>query len=256
MTDLSEPEMNLLPDAQFEGVDAVEIKLTLMPVARQTVLDLLHLNAKKVQSRSIYFFDTHSLQLFSANVIFRVRLIADDNADSTVKIRRIKPADIDKKWTSLDDGLHEFKLEADYVGTQAICAASLTAKRNRMVIQSVVAQQGSASQLFSDEQENFLATYAQTPVDMDLLKVLGPVDVLRWKLKPPELDYEIMLEEWMIQNAFDLFELSAKSEPDQAVGMRESLTSWLDKKGLKPGQTQETKTRTALEHLAKAASNH
>jgi hypothetical protein len=58
-------------------------------------------------------------------------------------------------------------------------------------------------------------------------------------------------DEWRLPDGEDLLEVSIKVEPDEAATARRAFESHLRELGLDPAGAQETKTRTALERLAR-----
>lgn len=229
-------------------MDAVEIKVTVRPDQELKAERALEINEDTAEVRVIYFYDTPSLELFDAGIVLRARLVKGDDDDSTVKIRPVDPAKIADEWKRHD----EFKLEADCVGERVVCSASLKVLQRRDEIDEVAKGTRPIDKLFSKDQERFLATFASEPIDFGKLRVLGPIRVLRWKLKQPQFPHELTVEEWRLPNGDDLVEISLKTSPDQASQAQREFDQHLRALGLDPEGAQETKTRTALKYFAEA----
>jgi hypothetical protein len=229
------------------GVAGVEIKVTLRPDEELRGIRAQELNEDSAEIRVIYFFDTADLDLFNAGVLLRARLVKGENDDSTVKIRPVDSAKVPQCWTELPG----FKLEADSTGDRIVCSASLTTVQKRDEIADVAKGSRPIHKLYSPEQERFLSQFYPHPVDFGKLRVLGPIRVLRWKTKHKRFEHELTSEEWRLPDGEDLLEVSIKVEPDEATTARRVFETHLRDLGLDPAGAQETKTRRALERLAR-----
>src|SRR5215813_532348 len=194
------------------GMDAVEIKVTIRPDQELRAERAMEVNEDTAEVRVIYFYDTPALDLFNAGVALRARLVKGDADDSTVKFRPAEASRISKDWRALKG----FKLEADCVGDRVVCSASLTCLQQRDEIDHVAKGKRAIDKLFSKEQERFLSEFYKTPVDFGRLRVMGPIRVLRWKLRHEKFPHELAVEEWRLPNGEDLVEVSIKAPPDRA----------------------------------------
>jgi hypothetical protein len=148
--------------------------------------------------------------------------------------------------------LKGFKLEADCVGNRVVCAASHTANQKREENHEVAKGTRPIVKLFSSEQEQFLSEFYGRPVDFEKLCVMGPIRVLRWKLKHTDFPHDLTLEEWRLPDGDDLVEASIKTSPDEAPQARTEFEKHLKSFGLDTKGAQDTKTRTALRYFAEA----
>ena len=229
------------------AMDAVEIKVTIRPDQELRAERAMEVNEDTAEVRVLYFYDTPDLRLFNAGVALRTRLVKGDADDSTVKFRPVKAARISRDWEQLEG----FKLEADCVGDRVVCSASLSAIQQRGEIQDVAKGKRSIDKLFSKDQERFLSEFYKGPLDFGRLRVMGPIRVLRWKLRHKNFPHELTLEEWRLPNGEDLVEVSIKVPPKKAPQAQKKFDKRLREFGLDPKGAQETKTRTALEYFAK-----
>lgn len=229
------------------SVGAVEIKVTVKPDQELQALRALELNEDSAEVRVIYFFDTLRLDLFNSGIALRARLVKGDKDDSTVKFRPVKPEKISDEWKKLSG----FKLEADCVGPRVVCSASHTIPQHRGEIVDVAKGERPIKSLFSKDQERFLGAFFKGSVNYKNVRVLGPIRVLRWKLKHKGFPYELTAEEWRLPDGEDLVEASIKVPPGKAQSAQKAFEKHLRKIGLDPAGAQQTKTRTALEYFAK-----
>jgi hypothetical protein len=228
------------------AMDAVEIKCTIRPDQELRAERAMEVDEDTADVRLVYFYDTPDLDLFNAGVVLRARLVKGDADDSTVKIRPVEPASIPEDWQRLKG----FKLEADWVGDHVVCSASLTDLQQRDEIDEVANGKRAIGKLFSSDQERFLREFHEDPVGFGNLRVMGPIRVLRWKPKHETFPHELTLEEWKLPSGEELVEVSIKAPPNEARQARKEFERHLRELGLDPEGTQDTKTRTALEHFA------
>ena len=229
------------------AMDAVEIKVTIRPDQELRAERAMEVNEDTAEVRVLYFYDTPDHHLFNAGVALRARLVKGDADDSTVKFRPVEAARISRDWEQLEG----FKLEADCVGDRVVCSASLSALQQRGEIDDVTKGKRSIDKLFSKDQERFLNEFYKGPVDFGRLRVMGPIRVLRWKLRHKNFPHELTLEEWRLPNGEDLVEVSIKVPPKKAPQAQKEFDKHLREFGLDPKGDQQTKTRTALEYFAK-----
>ena len=232
---------------ELASMDRVEIKVTIRPDQELRAERAMAINEDTAEVRVLYFYDTPKLDLFNAGVALRARLVKGDKDDSTVKFRPVEATNITDEWK----GLNGFKLEADCVGDRVICSASLTGPQKRHEIDDVAQGKRPIEKLFSKNQERFLGEFYKGTVDFGKLRVLGPIRVLRWKLKQKGFAHELTLEEWRLPNGEDLVEVSIKAAPGEASQAHKDFDKHLRELGIDPQGSQETKTRTALNYFAK-----
>lgn len=241
MSNIANPEA-----AAFAGVDAVEIKVTIRPEEELRAERALQVDEDTAEVRVIYFYETAGLALYEAGIALRARLVKGDDDDSTVKFRPIEPTRISPEWRALDD----FKLEADWVKEEPVCAASLTARQEKDEIEKVAAGAREIAKLFSRDQERFLEAFAPWPVDYGQLSVMGPIRALRWKVKHDGFPQEMTVEEWRLPDGEELVEVSIKVPPATALAARRAFEQHLTSLGLDPAGAQESKTLRALRYFA------
>ena len=234
-------------DAESLGLDSeigeVEFKITVRANQEELVRAELERAEIEPERRRVYFYDTQELALFDSGVVLRARVTRDAADDSTVKLRPIVPADIDRRWKQTDG----FKIELDMVGDTPVCSAKLEAEQRRDEIDDVAAGERPMRTLFSDDQENLIGDYAPIGIAWNELSVLGPVDVRKWELEPAGFPHEVTVEEWVLPDDSDLIELSIKVATDQALDAGKAFRALLAERGLDPTGDQQAKARTVLE---------
>jgi len=188
----------------LSSMDAAEIKVTIRPDQELKALRQLELNEDSAEVRVIYFYDTRRLDLYNAGVALRSRLVKGSADDSTVKFRPVTAAKISPDWKKVKG----FKLEADCIGSVIICSASLTVLQQRNEIDQVARGKRAIDRLFSKDQEQFLGDFYKGAFNFKKLLVLGPIRVLRWKVRHKGFPYEMTTEEWRLPNGEVLVEVS------------------------------------------------
>src|SRR5512137_347611 len=153
------------------GADAIEIKATIPGHQIAQALQRFGLTASNDEERYIYFFDTPKLELLGAGIIARARRVVGNAHDCTVKFRPIDPADVGPKWRRYKD----FKIEADASETSLVKSASFSMPVAKGSIKRVAGGKKAISEIFTAEQEEFLAATAGRKIDFKRLVVLGPL---------------------------------------------------------------------------------
>ena len=245
MSAASTPDRSATAAGPFEGMDAVEIKVTIPPDKELRAERTLQVDEDSASVRVIYFYDTPDLDLLNAGAALRARLVKGDADDSTVKFRPVESARVGKDWR-----LKGFKMEADWVGDRVVCSASITRLQERDEISGVANGKRSIDKLFSKDQERFLREFCKKRVDFGMLRVMGPIRVLRWKLKHERFTHKLTVEEWRLPNGDDLVEVSFKVPPRTAHQAQVVFEDFLRNLGVDPDCAQETKTRMALEYFS------
>jgi hypothetical protein len=243
------PRPNDQVSERTAGAQGVELKVTVAEQMERAAADAFDLAPGRGERRRIFFFDTPGLTLFNGGLVLRARQVKGGEDDSTVKIRPVDPRSIGDRWTRL----RGFKIEADGVGSRMIRSASLSVEQREGEIKAVEQQVRPIRKLFSDEQEALVADTSRTPVDFDALKVLGPIDALRWKVEHDGLPYPISAEEWTLPDGRDLLEVSIKVPTAQAAAASAAFDRFLKELHLQPKGGQQTKTRVALQFFVKLA---
>ena len=134
------------------------------------------------EERTVYFFDTPTLELFDVGLVLRARKVKGDVDDTTVKIRPVDPARIPIDWMKTEG----FEVEMDRVGDKQVISAKLTAEQDGGEIDEAVAGERPLRKLFSADQERLIAEFGPKDVGWEALAPMGPIAVQKWKIDSQE----------------------------------------------------------------------
>ncbi|MEP7270209.1 MAG: hypothetical protein ABI882_01835, partial [Acidobacteriota bacterium] len=217
-----------------QGIEAVEIKVTMRPDQELQALRALKLDEDSAEIRIIFFYDTPKLTLFKAGIVLRARLVKGDADDTTVKIRPVIPQAVGEGWKRVAG----FKVEADRTGERVVCSASLTQMRKRSEIDAAAEGRRSIEKLFSKDQMRLVAESSAKPIDFAALQVMGPIRVLCWTTVHKGFKHKLTSEEWRLPDGEDLLEVSIKVKPADAAKAQEEFENHLRGLGLDPHGAQ------------------
>lgn len=239
--------------ADFERLDVVHLKITLIGPDVDQALRMFHLTGRDARRSRIYFCELASyagrLPLLDAGLILRLCAHDQGRNDTTVTLRPCRRSRLGPRWTALRTaGEHELRIEDHWAGKQSMLAASLTTTPSRHGIEHTLQRQGGPGEVFSPLQHEFITDCADLQPPLENLQLLGPIHVLRWTLETDNL--RIAAERWIIPNTnSDLLELAVRAPPADAPLVRLALTAFVRSHDLDPHAVTTTKTRTALDHL-------
>ena len=242
----------LLPDQLVQMLkltqqsDSVELKLTLPASEYRSAAKALAIDPLEAQIRQVYFLDTPDLSLYGAGVVVRARRIQGRDSDSTVKLRPVVPSDVDPSVRSSP----HFSIEVDAMPGGYVCSGSM---KNTLPPNAVLRSVNGAQplrKLFSKEQRAFFTAHAPKGLTIDDLSVLGPILVLKLKLKPQDFGHRLVVELWIYPDGSRVVELSTKSTPAEDIRTAVAARAFLTSRGISLSGEQHTKTKTALEFFA------
>jgi len=229
---------------QIKNSKSVEIKVSVPTGEHQRVTLSMGIDPVEAQARHVFFFDTPDHALNRAGLIVRARRIPGGVADTVVKLRPVDPAGIDAELKRSDD----FKVEVDAMpGGTFICSASYKGSVPSQDVLDVLHGLQTIRSLFSKEQRRFYDEHAPKGLDMNSLRMQGPILTLRTKHKPKEYKRGITAELWMWQDGKHILEISTKCAPADAFQTAVEFRTFLEGHGVDLFAKQETKTRTAME---------
>jgi hypothetical protein len=234
--------------------EKVEIKANTYGVHAKTAADAFHLTPNNGDPRRIWFCESRRglrhgrLDLLENGLILRLRAIADDPDDTTVKLRGQLAPILPDPW------LQHFQIEGDWAGEQHLISASFTEKVASGRIKEAVAEGGSISRAFTAEQEDYLRHDSHPQVHMSELKCLGPIQGVKWsKLENDHFPYHLRAERWKIDELHFL-EFSMLVDWDEAEKAQLRLDRFLTKRRVDLSGQQLPKTTLVLRHLARITS--
>jgi hypothetical protein len=235
-------------------LDGVEIKVSFSRDQTPTALEALSLPTQP-SPWQIYFCEdvnpgAAATPLLDLNVIMRARVRPDDDDDVTIKLRHCRSSQFTDRW--LKD-TRRLKVEADWAGDRRVLAASHTEKRNS-IIPAVVAKQRPFTDLFTDQQLEFLADCAGATINLGTVTVLPAVTAVRWgkevTVGRPEL--ELRAERWTVAD-LDFLELSALAAVGDASAKQAAILEFVNSLGLAVPEDQEPKTRQVMNYLVRTS---
>ena len=232
----------------LRGVDAVELKLTVPHADQRRVLRSLGLDPLEARIRQVAFVDTPDQRLSEGGLVLRARRTQGRPGDLTLKLRPMLPEDVPEGLRALAG----FKVEVDASPADFTCSCSLTAEVSDRKVQELLADHAVVGDLLDRDQRALLAARLPAGVGVDDLRVLGPLTLLKAKIRPDGFDRALVAELWFLPDGARLLELSTKAAPAEAFQVAAETRVLLHRHGLDLGAPQETKTRTALAALAAA----
>jgi hypothetical protein len=226
--------------------DSIELKLTLPSRAYRAAARGLGIDPLEAQLRQVFFLDTPDLALNQSGLVVRARRIQGRESDSTVKLRPVDPSTVPERFR----GSPQFAVEVDAMPGGYVCSASMGRTLPPTAVLASTNGENPLRKLFSKEQRAFFAGYAPEGLSIDDLSVLGPVFVLKLKLRPREFSRRLVVEMWLYPDGSRVVELSTKCLPGQGLAVAMEARTFLASKGIDVSGEQQTKTRTALEFFA------
>lgn len=242
----------LLPDELMRMLeltkqsDSVELKLTVPASEYRSAAKALAIDPLEAQIRQVYFLDTPDLSLNEAGMVVRARRIQGRDSDSTVKLRPLVPSDVEPSVRHSP----QFSIEVDAMPGGYVCSGSMkNVLAPTAVLRSVNGDQP-LRKLFSKEQRAFFTAHAPNGLTIDDLSILGPILVLKLKLKPQDFGRRLVVELWTYPDGSRVVELSTKTNPAEDIKTAVAARAFLTSKGISLSGEQQTKTKTALEFFA------
>jgi hypothetical protein len=228
--------------------DSVELKLTVPESDQRSAIVALELDPLQAQIRQVFFFDTPDLALDKQGIVVRARRIQGKGGDSVVKLRPVVPADLSEELRRSPS----FRVEVDALPGAFVCSATLKGSVGANDVLKAVAGERPLRKLFSKEQRAFYSERAEDGVSLDDLAVLGPIFVLKLRFTPDALGRPVVAEMWIYPDGSRVLELSTRASNADAFQVAAEARAFLTGKGIDLSGKQETKTRKALNHFAKA----
>jgi hypothetical protein len=243
-----------LTDAQLEemlalakNADSVELKLTVPDSERSSAVNALGMDPLEGQIRQVFFFDTPDLALNSHGVVVRARRVQGRGDDTVVKLRPIIPGELPPSVRKAKTMV----VEVDAMPGGYVCSASFKGALANPQVRQVAAGERPIRKLYSKEQRAFYAAHAPEGLALDHLSVLGPINVVKLKFTPKDLNRRLVAELWLYPDGERILELSTKSVPGEAFQVAAEARAFLADRGINLYGEQHTKTKTALEFFSR-----
>jgi hypothetical protein len=238
------------PLGKADAVPQIELKLMLAQAQIELAREIFGLADDTAAPVDIFFFETPERTLFDEGLILRARLKHGEGEDSTVKHRPMTVDDVE----SADLEQEGFKCEIDRGPHSEVSSCSFTVIQQDGEIADVVDGTRDVEKLFSRAQEHFAAAYVpQGHFTWDELVPLGPIEVLKWRVRTKKVDSRLTMELWTLPDGMQMFEVSTKVSPDKADEIQAQMHRYLETKGLRTDAEQLTKTRIAMDAFSGAS---
>ena len=240
----AEQLQDLLDD--LRDADSVELKLTIGEDARASTGRALGVDPLDAQVRQVFFFDTPDLSLDRAGVVVRARRRQGEDGDTVVKLRPVVPSELPDELRRLPD----FSVEVDAMPGGFVCSASFKGTATNDRIRETVTGARPIRKLFSKSQRRFYEAHAPAGVALDDLTVLGPIPILKVKVRPDGYDRRLVGELWLYPDGSQIVELSTKARPEETFDVAAHARAYLERIGVDLTGEQQTKTKAALTFFA------
>jgi hypothetical protein len=236
--------------AALPDVDSIELKLTVPHADQRTVIRRLGIDSIDAVIRQAVFVDDPDLRLSAGGVVIRARRTQRKPGDVTVKLRPMLPSEVPEGLR----GLAGFKVELDASPAGFTCSASLTSNVSDKKVKALINGERALADVLDDTQRDLLAERLPEGVQMDDLRVLGPIHLLKTKFSPEGLARSMTAELWLLPDGSRILELSTKCDPLQAFQVAAETKVFLAEHGVDLGAPQELKTGSALASLTSLTS--
>jgi hypothetical protein len=240
-----------LSDAQLaellellQDCDSVELKLTVPEPDQRSTAQALGMDPIDAQIRQVFFFDTPDLALYEAGVVVRARRMQGKGDDSVVKLRPVVPDELPRRLRRMAG----FGVEVDAMPGGFVCSGRLKEAVAPDRVKDAVTGDRPIRKLFTKAQRELFGAHAPAGLQLDDLRVLGPIFVLKLRFRPAGLGRKLVAEMWLYPDDSRVLELSTKCEPAEAFDVAAETRAYLAGQGVavETGH-QEAKTRRALE---------
>ena len=254
---MSNGGLNSPPD----GVEGVELKLTLGGTQVDAGLREFSLDPSDAQRREVFFCeradasgDPVVLPLLARGIILRVRRIQGSPDDLTLKLRGPEGSVDPELWSRRTQAFGDSaRIEGDWAADRHLVSASLDSEVEGGRIDEVVADRPhQLRRLLSDAQAELVADLL---LGLDGVEILDPIHARKWKRGAGRLGADVVAELWELDDGLRFLELSMRVDVDADPGRaHQRLEDSVRDRGLVIDAQQQTKTSTVLERLVKAAA--
>jgi hypothetical protein len=227
--------------------DSVELKLTVPEHDQRSAVVALGMDPLDAQIRQVFFFETPDLALDKLGVFVRGWRVQGKGDDSVVKLRPVVPSELPAELRAATG----FRVEVDALPGGFVCSGTLKRTLDSGEVKKTVAGERPVRKLFSKQQRAYFAEHAPG-IELDDLKILGPIFVLKLRFTPEELGRRLVAEMWIYPDGSRVLELSTRTATNEAFQVAAEARAYLAGQGIDLSGEQETKTKKALEYFAGA----
>jgi hypothetical protein len=242
---LTEPELRELLGRAY-GIDTVRLTVAVPEEPGFATATALGVDALNAPAGKATFFDTPDLTLQHAGIAVRARRIGDRRPETAIVVRPIDPHELPPRVCLSK----RFALEVEALPGFYVSSGSVKGRPDDDVLADVIAGRRRLSRAFSKQQRAFFAEQAPAGVELDDLRALGSIDLLKLKLVPDGLDRRLTVEVWSYPDGSRVTVLSAKAKRAHTLAAFAELRTFLAERGVGISAVQHTKLSQALEHFA------
>jgi len=226
----------------IKGSTSIELKV-MLPYDNRGLLRKLGFDPVDAEPRQTYFFDTPKFELNKAGLFVRARRSPHGRGDTTVKLRPVDPANLDRKLFRETD----FKVEIDVMHGGYVCSASATGRCSSEEVYDASEGRVPLKSIFTDHQRDFYKSNAPHGIKLKDLMPIGPAFLLRLKCVPKDFDRPMTVELWLYPDGSRILELSTKGEPHEAFQLGAQFRTFLGNANLMRERDARTKTAQTLQ---------
>ncbi|PZF81303.1 adenylate cyclase [Jiangella anatolica] len=233
--------------ALLKGADTVELKLSVPDGDQRSAVSALGMDPLDAQIRQVVFFDTPDLTLDRHGVVVRARRVQRRPGDAVVKLRPVRPEKLPASLRRSPD----FGVEVDAMpGGSFVASGTMKAPVDNAHVADVLSGQRPIRKLFTKQQRDLFAAHGPEGVELDELRPLGPITIMKLKFTPGDYGRRLVAELWFYPDGGRILELSTKCPPGEALNVAAESRAFLGARGIALGGVQQTKTRTALAYFS------
>jgi len=218
-----------------ERLDGVDLRIGIPDADVASVIAALGLDTREPEERAVHLLEDLSgapARLMAAGATARLQC-APGRCEVVVQLRPARRARLGPPWAGFRSGQgHRLRITEEWVATQRVLIAALTASLDRGELAAVparapvTAEPGSG--LLSATQASFLADCAGLAVPGDRLMMIGPIRERVWTLRQDDLRFRV--RRWTAHGrggtrALDLADLEARTSPEDAPFLFPALRS-------------------------------
>jgi hypothetical protein len=231
--------------ARAHGIDTVRVRVAVPEERRFTTAASLGVDPLNAPAGEAWFFDTPDLALHHAGVVVQGRRIADQRPSLSVALRPVVPHELAPEVCLSP----RFRLDVEALPGFYVCSGTLRGTTDERALDAAIAGRRPIARVLSGKQRSLLAERAPA-VDPGDLRALGPLDLLRLKVRPDGAPRRLGIEIWTYPDRSRVVVVSARAKRANALAMVGELRSYLVDRGIGLSAVQQTKVRAAaLAHL-------
>lgn len=198
-----------------------------------------------VRARRVYFLETPDLGLSRHGLVVRLRSASGHPDDAVVKLRPMGARTV-PGWLRRAD----LDVEIDALPGHRVCSAALKVRLGRDVVERAIAAGLDPAGFLSGRQRRMIATWGPAGLELGDLRMLGPVEVRRHRIRPHGLDRPLFTERWTYPDGSTLVELSTRCAAAKAPEVAARMSAVLHAYGVVPTVRQRTKTEMTLRYFS------